>query len=146
MRILNFLLWTLVWLIAFFCAVWATGALYFDFPKNLGGAAAVVFSVVLLAAVIFVRGRLVKLAAVFAGFVLVIGEWLTLKPSNDGQWQPDVAETAWADVNGDQVTVHNVRNCDYRTEDDYTIHWETRTVRLSQISGMDLAIMYWGSP
>jgi len=25
-------------------------------------------------------------------------------------------------------------------------HRETRTVRLSQITGMDLAIMYWGSP
>src|SRR5205814_4822770 len=31
-------------------------------------------------------------------------------------------------------------------ETDFTTHWETRTVRLSQITGMDLAIMYWGSP
>ena len=41
--------------------------------------------------------------------------------------------------------MHNVRNCDYRTETDYTPHWETRTVRLSQITGIDLAINYWGS-
>ncbi|PYI74340.1 MAG: hypothetical protein DMF01_10710, partial [Verrucomicrobia bacterium] len=27
-----------------------------------------------------------------------------------------------------------------------TPHWETRTVRLLQITGMDLAINYWGSP
>ena len=39
-----------------------------------------------------------------------------------------------------------MRNCDYRNETDFTTHWETRTVRLSQITGMDLAIMYWGSP
>jgi len=39
-----------------------------------------------------------------------------------------------------------VRNCDYRTDTDYTPHWETRTVRLSQITGIDLAIDYWGSP
>jgi len=69
-----------------------------------------------------------------------------LKPSNDEAWQPDVAQTGWADINGDEVTIHNVRNCDYRTETDFTPNWETRTVRLSQITGMDVAINYWGSP
>jgi len=49
-------------------------------------------------------------------------------------------------MNGDAVTFHNVRNCDYRTETDYTPRWETRTVRVSQITGIDLAIDYWGSP
>jgi hypothetical protein len=76
----------------------------------------------------------------------VLGWWLTLKPSNNGNWQPDVAQLAWADINGDEFTFHNVRNCDYRTATDYTPHWETRTVRLSQITGIDLAIDYWGSP
>jgi hypothetical protein len=69
-----------------------------------------------------------------------------LKPSNDRAWQPDVAQTAWAEINGDEITIHNVRNCDYRTANDFTPHWGTRTVRLSQITGIDLAINYWGSP
>jgi len=69
-----------------------------------------------------------------------------LKPTNDGNWQPDVAHTAWAEINGDIVTVHNVRNCDYLTEYDFTLHWQTREVHLSEIAGMDLAITYWGSP
>jgi uncharacterized protein DUF4105 len=69
-----------------------------------------------------------------------------LKPRNDRPWQPDVARTAWAEINGDEVTIHNVRNCDYRTATDFTPKWETRTVRLSQITGMDVAINYWGSP
>jgi len=77
---------------------------------------------------------------------LILIWWLTLNPSNDRQWQPEVAETAWAETNGDDVTIHNVRNCDYRTEEDFTTRWETRTVRLSQVTGIDLAIMYWGSP
>jgi hypothetical protein len=42
--------------------------------------------------------------------------------------------------------VHNVRNYDYRTEHDFTPRWENRTVRLSQMTGADLAITYWGSP
>ena len=32
---------------------------------------------------------------------------------------------------GDLVTIYNGRNCEYRTETDYTPHWETRTVRIS---------------
>ena len=79
-------------------------------------------------------------------FALVLAWWLTLKPSNDRAWQPDVAQTAWAEIDGDHVTIHNVRNCDYRTEGDYTPRWETRSFDLSQIRGMDIFLTYWGSP
>src|SRR5256714_14585629 len=71
---------------------------------------------------------------------------MTLSPTNDIDWQPDLAQKAWADIQGDEVTFHNVRNCDYRTETDYTPRWETRTVGISQITSIDLAIDYWGSP
>jgi Domain of unknown function (DUF4105) len=60
--------------------------------------------------------------------------------------QPDVAQEPWQEVKGDEVTLHNVRNCDYRTDTDHTPHCETRTVRLSQLTGLDLAVNYWGSP
>ena len=145
MRVLRWFAWALAWLIAAICSAWAFGAIYFDFPAA-GPAVAILFVLVLLAAIVFVRGKLLKLAVVFGVFVVVASWWLTLKPNNDGAWQPDVAQTAWAQINGDQVTVHNVRNCDYRTATDFTPHWETRKVRLSQITGMDVAINYWGSP
>ena len=145
MKLLRFISYTLAWIAAALCASWAFGALYFDFPKA-GAFAAILFVIALLAIVIFVRGKLLKLGIVFGACALVAAWWLTLKPSNDRAWQPDVAQTAWAEINGDEVTVHNVRNCDYRTATDFTPHWETRTVRLSQITGIDLAINYWGSP
>ena len=135
----------LAWITAALCTSWAFGALYFDFPKA-GAFAAVLFVIALLAIVIFFRGKLLKLGIVFGACALVAAWWLTLKPSNDRAWQPDVAQTAWAEINGDEITIHNVRNCDYRTATDFTPHWETRTVRLSQITGIDLAINYWGSP
>jgi hypothetical protein len=144
-KILRFFRCVLALIAAVLCAAWAFGALYFDFQKA-GTFAAILFVIALLAIVIFVRGKLLKLAIVFGAFAVVAAWWLTLKPSNDRAWQPDVAQTAWADIKGDEVTIHNVRNCDYRTETDFTPHWETRTVRLSQITGMDVAINYWGSP
>jgi uncharacterized MnhB-related membrane protein len=143
MRVIKCIAWTFAWLVTFVCSTWAFGALYFD---SAGAFAAILFVIALLAVVIFVRRKLLKLAIVFGAFAVVAAWWLTLKPSNDEAWQPDVAQTAWADINGDEVTIHNVRNCDYRTDTDFTPRWETRTVRLSQITGMDLAINYWGSP
>jgi hypothetical protein len=145
MRVLRLLACALAWIAAIICAAWAFGAIYFDFPTT-GQLAAILFVLLLLVAIIFVRGQLPKLAILFGAFVLVASWWLTLKPSNDRAWQPDVAKTAWAQIDGDVVTIHNVRNCEYRTETDFTPHWETRTVRLSQITGMDVAINYWGSP
>lgn len=145
MKVVRFFACTLAGLAAFLCAIWAAGALYFDFPKA-APYAGIVFVIAVLASVIFVRGKLLKLGIVFGACALVTAWWLRLKPSNDCAWQPDVAQQAWADVQGDEVTFHNVRNCDYRTETDYTPHWETRTVRVSQITGIDLAVDYWGSP
>ena len=145
MRFFKFVAFAIGWAVAIVAVAWAFGALYFDFPR-IGALAAILFVVILLAIVIFVRGKLLRLAIVFGAFAAVVSWWLTLKPSNDREWQPDVAQTAWADINGDEVTIHNVRNCDYRTQTDFTPHWETRTVRLLQITGMDLAINYWGSP
>ena len=144
MKLLRFILYALLWIAAVLCVAGAFGALYFDFPKA-SAFTAILFVLALLGTVIFVRQRLLKLGIVFAACALVAAWWLTLKPSNDRAWQPDVAQTAWAEINGDEVTIHNVRNCDYRTATDFTPHWETRTVWLSQITGIDLAINYWGS-
>jgi len=147
MKVLRLSAWILAFIAALLCALWAFGALYFDFPiVSLRALAAVVFVLLLIGALIWLPGKLLKVGAVFGGFVLVMCWWLTLKPTNDRPWQPDVAQLAWAEIDGDEVKVHNVRNCDYRTDTDFTPHWETRTVRLSQITGIDLAIMYWGSP
>jgi hypothetical protein len=145
MKAFRFGFYALASVVAAVCVAWAFGALYFDFPKA-GAFAAIFFVIALFAIVLIVRGKLLKLGIIFVACALVASWWLTLRPTNDRPWQPDVAQTAWAEINGDEITIHNVRNCEYRTETDFTPHWETRTVRLSQITGMDLAINYWGSP
>jgi hypothetical protein len=141
-RVLRLVALALWWLLLASLAIWATAALYFD----LQPAAAGIFAVALVVAIALVRGQSRRSIAVIVGFVAVLAWWLSLAPRNDRDWQPDVAKNAWAEINGDEVTLYNVRNCEYRTETDYTPRWEKRTVRLSQITGIDLAINYWGSP
>jgi hypothetical protein len=127
---------------------WAAAALYFDLlpSTSLRTLGASSYGLAMVGALLTFRGRGKAIAICLAGFALVLAWWLTLKPSNDRAWQPDVAQTAWAEIDGDHVTIHNVRNCDYRTEGDYTPHWETRSYDLAQIRGMDIFLTYWGSP
>ena len=126
---------------------WASAALYFDLPwMALRTPAAAAFALAMVLACLFLSPRWRAALFVAGGLLLVFCWWFNLKPSNSRPWQPDVAQTAWAEIRGDEVTLHNVRNCDYLTETNYTPHWETRTLRLSQITGMDIALTYWGSP
>ncbi len=135
-----------LWPIVFGMTAWAFGALWYDFPfAALKQPLAAIYALAAVAVVVLVRGRWRKMGVLVAGFVVVLGWWRTLQPSNDRAWQPDVANTPWAEIDGDKVTLHNVRNCDYRTEFDYTPRWETRTVDLSRLKHLDLAINYWGS-
>jgi Domain of unknown function (DUF4105) len=72
--------------------------------------------------------------------------WSTLQPTNDADWQPDVTRLPWGEVDGDRLTIHNLRNADYRTEEDYTVRYEDRSYDLSKLRGLDLFMIYWGSP
>ena len=127
--------------------MWAAGALYFDLPIAwLRAPLALTYGLAMLAAPFFVKGRWRAMGVIAVGFVAVLAWWLTIKPAGDRAWQADVARRAWAEVGADEITLHDVRNCEYRTETDYTPHWETRVVHLSKLTGVDLAITYWGSP
>ncbi len=77
-------------------------------------------------------------------FCAVLVWWLSLKPSDDGEWRADVARRAWAETSGDRITLHNVRNCDYRSETEYSNCWSDRTFNLSDIRGADFFFVNWG--
>ncbi len=63
----------------------------------------------------------------------------TRAPSNERDWQADVAALARAEFNGDTVTIHGVRHCDYRTETDYACRWESRTYTTADLQTVDLS-------
>jgi len=141
------ILFAIAILIALLLTVWAAAALYFDSPfPALRTAAAVLYLIVVLAAMLFLWRGVKGLLVAYIGFAIVVMWWLSIKPSNHGDWQPDNAETAYLDHKGDQVTIHNFRNCDYRTEEDYTCQWETRSYDLAKLRGADIFITWWGSP
>jgi hypothetical protein len=57
-----------------------------------------------------------------------------------------MATLAWADIAGDKVTIHNIRNCDYRTETDFTVQHYDKSFDLAKLRNVDFYLVYWGSP
>ena len=88
----------------------------------------------LAAVVALLLGRRMRFALpIFAVALMAIGVWWSsIKPSNERDWQPEVARLAYATIDGDLVTVHNIRNFDYRTETDFTPAYYDRTYDLNQ--------------
>ncbi len=127
--------------------VWATSALYFDVRVSwLRAPLAWLYMLALLAVWILAKGRWLKLGLTAGAFALVLAWWFSLKPSNDRDWQPDVAVLSHADIEGNKVTVYSIRNCDYRTETDFTVRHYDKTFDLDRIRTADLFMVYWGSP
>jgi len=79
-------------------------------------------------------------------FALVLGVfvwWLTISPSLDRNWRPEVAVMPRAFIDGDRVRLTGVRNFDYRSRDDFTVHYEEREIELSHLTGLDFYVSYW---
>jgi hypothetical protein len=85
-------------------------------------------------------------AALAALCVILTVLWTGLEPTNDRDWRPEVAILAYATISGEHVTVHNIRNFDYRTEDDYTIAYYDKTFDLRELRSVDIVASYWMGP
>ena len=107
-------IWLLAFVILCLVIIWAAAALYIDLPAtNLSLSAAILYLVVVLTVLFFFKFRWVSLGICFALFAGVALWWWSIQPTNKRDWQPEVAETAWTERDGDQITIHNLRNFDY---------------------------------
>ena len=75
--------------------------------------------------------------------IVVTFLWFKLEPSNERDWQRGLSKLAWAEINGDEVSIHNVRDFRYRTETDFDENYVVKKVKLSELSSLDLFASYW---
>jgi len=146
--LLRILLHTLLWPVLLGSIAWGCAVLWIDGPASRPVAGVLAGGFALAALVVLIRLRPLRNAVAAYGvlFVVLLGWWLSVSPSNDRDWQRDVAELPVATIDGDRVTIRNVRNFEYRSSEDYTERWETRTYDLSRIVGLDVYFFHWGSP
>jgi hypothetical protein len=98
---------------------------------------------ILCAAMLLRGGRWQPIAIICVPFATIIAWFALHQPMNDRGWSPDVARVPFAEIDGDKVTIHNVRNFVWRTEGDFAERWETRTIDLARLEGVDLIGSYW---
>ena len=79
-------------------------------------------------------------AVVAVLFLGVVVWWLSIAPSHDREWRPEVAVMPRAFIEGDRVRLTGVRNFDYRTRSDFTVHHEEREVQLSHLVALDFYV------
>jgi Domain of unknown function (DUF4105) len=124
---------------------WATLALHYSGlpgePLRLGLAAG--FPLVTVGAFLFLPNRRWTLLAFGVAFALVLLWWMSIEPSNQRDWQTEVAVLPFATREGDLVTLHNVRNFDYRSEQEFVPQYGDRTFDLRALDEVDLIAVYW---
>jgi hypothetical protein len=124
---------------------WGALALYYSDlpgePVRIGLAAA--FALGTVGAFLFLPNRRRTLLGFCAAFAILLAWWASIRPSNERDWQTDVAVLPYATRDGDLVTVHNIRNFDYRTEQDFVPRYDERTFDLRQLDAVDLIAVYW---
>ncbi len=137
----------LLWLALLLVIAWGAAAIWIDGPaaRWLAGLLAVGYVLLSLALVIRIRVFRGGVLAALVPFAAVLAWWLSIPPSNDRNWLPDVARPPVAEFRGNMVTVRNIRNFEYRTSDaDFAESWDTRSHDLDQLVGVDLFLSYWG--
>ena len=134
------------WCALVLVTLWGVAALYVDVrAAALRVPLAVAYGLGMIAVWLWVR-RPLKAIITAGGFVVVLLWWSSLQPSNDRDWQPDLAVLPYADIAGNEVTIHNIRNCDYRSETDYDVRHYDKTFHLDKLHTVDFYMVYWGSP
>jgi len=82
-----------------------------------------------------------------AVLALAVGLWWSMiQPSDSRNWIPEVAHGVTGVVEGQRVTLSNVRDFEWRTETDFTPRWQTRTYDLDDLTSVDLFSSVWDSP
>lgn len=69
--------------------------------------------------------------------------WVTILPSHDRPWRPEVAVMPRAIIDGDRVRITGVRDFAFRTRDDFTPRYVERDVSISHLQAVDFYISYW---
>ena len=139
----------LMMLVTFCSGVWGAFALWFQLPGNMLtrtiGSAIWAIGVIALVAMAIHRRSWLPLAAYVVIYAVLLLWWASIAPSNNRIWANDTSHLLSGKVQGSQVTLNNVRDFTWRTDEDYDARWETRHYDLDHLASADAVLSYWGS-
>ncbi|HTT12102.1 MAG TPA: DUF4105 domain-containing protein [Burkholderiaceae bacterium] len=142
---------TVLGLLIVVAGAWGAAALAVSGPASeaarLALAAAFGASALVASIGLWLRRWRWRLIGVFAGlFAIALAWYFSIEPSNDRDWVTENERLPWATVEGDAVTLHEIRDFEYRTETDFTPAYYDKRFELSKLQGVDLVATYWMGP
>ena len=146
-RIVSTILLAIVIIVA---TAWAALALWYRLPvpelvRVGAGGTFVLFGCIVVIA-LFSRRWFRALASFITAFAVIIIWWTTIKPLAHADWAPDVSRQVTGKLDGDTLTLTNVRDFDWRSDSDFTERWTTRSYNLNKLRSLDLFMSYWTGP
>lgn len=130
--------------------IWASLALFYRLPGSLPirGVAAGVLALVGVAAVISMiwKPRLIVILPFVLCFVGIVAWWNSIEPPVTANWAGDVARQVTGTVDGNILTLSDVRNFAWKTDGGFVEKWESRTYDLNKLRSLDLFMSYWAGP
>ena len=136
-------------LVAAVSGAWGALALWYQLPGGVAmrtlGSTLWIALVLALLAIAVLRRSWWPLGGYALLYALLLAWWSTIAPSNDRTWSDDVARLLTGEVHGNVVTLHDVRDFSWRSDDDYDAHWETQSYDLDRLVSADAVLSHWGS-
>ncbi len=134
-------------LITAILTLWMAGAIYFDLTRGANWGALLGLGFILGIGALFTFWQPIwqPFATLLGVFFLFVSVWSRQKPSHDRDWEPTVARLPHAVRNGDEITFSNVRNCEFHSQVESTIRYETRSYHLDNLCAIDAIFFNWGS-
>ena len=62
-------------------------------------------------------------------------------PSHQRDWRTDLTVLPYAEIRSDRVRLYNIRDCDYRTEEDYDVRHFDREIMLADVRSVDFIVV-----
>lgn len=137
--------WVLAAPLLLLLGAWTTLALYYSnlpwYP--LRAALAAVFALGAIAAFVRFPDRWRTAACLVGAFLVVSVWWAWIPASNERDWRPEASVLPRASFDGDLVTVRNIRDFDYRSNDDFTPRYYDKTYDLRELDSVWMLVSYW---
>ena len=140
-------LFKLIFLLFFFLlSLWSFGAIWYsNLPEKwMRVTSAFLLPVLLLSLIICFRKRKkIRFAAISLVFIGIIIWWSLIPASNNQDWLTQFAAMPRAVINGNTVSIENIRNFEYKTADSFVPRYINGTYKLDELKSLDMAVSYW---
>lgn len=129
---------SILWILIGLFFLWSVFAIYYltYLPLPLRVVLAIAFFLAGNVWLLLSKNRIKMRAMLSACCIIVFLATLFIRPSNDRDWEADHAQVANVLIDDGNVTIEHFRNCEYRSELDYTAHFQTKTFPLQEIESV----------